>query len=215
MKILLAIDGSPHSQRAVDAVAGGLWPKDTVVEILTVVHPTVPILPDPAFVIAGIHEEQSLEQWHAAPELLERASREIVDRTEVTVETKTLEGSPKRVIVEEARTCREVQTKWLNGSDDQRTRCVARHLFIAALGALDARLPTAEAAGVSAPSLAGIPSARRHCCAARHASCRRASRHGLSPQTRSAATTPVASRALESTSREIAATSPGRDRTIV
>jgi len=104
MKILLAIDGSPHSQRAVDAVAGGLWPKDTVVEILTVVHPTVPILPDPAFVIAGIHEEQSLEQWHAAPELLERASREIVDRTEVTVETKTLEGSPKRVIVEEART---------------------------------------------------------------------------------------------------------------
>jgi hypothetical protein len=75
MKVLLAIDGSPHSERAIDAVATWRWPTNTTVEILTVVHPSVPIMPDPAFVIAAIHEEQSLALWHSAPRLSRKGVR--------------------------------------------------------------------------------------------------------------------------------------------
>ena len=103
MKILLAVDGSPHSERAIDAVARRPWPTNTTVKILTVVHPSIPIIADPGFVIAAIHEEQSLALWHSAPRLLEKASDAIRGNTDVTVITKILEGSPKRVIVDEAK----------------------------------------------------------------------------------------------------------------
>jgi nucleotide-binding universal stress UspA family protein len=103
MRVLLAVDGSPHSERAIDAVARRPWPTNTTVKILTVVHPSVPIIPDPAFAIAAIHEEQSLALWHSAPRLLERASDAIRQNTNATVITKILEGSPKHLIVEEAK----------------------------------------------------------------------------------------------------------------
>ena len=69
MKVLLAIDGSRHSDAAVAEVARRPWPAGTEVKILTVIHPTVPIFPDPAFAIAAIHTEQAEELRHQAPRL--------------------------------------------------------------------------------------------------------------------------------------------------
>ena len=103
MKILLAIDGSPHSGAAIAAVAHQTWPRDTVVQILTVIHPAVPPLPDPILTIASVPEEQVHELRRLAPQLLEKASQQIRPNRDVIVTTKILEGSPKQVIVEEAR----------------------------------------------------------------------------------------------------------------
>ena len=47
MKVLLAIDGSPHSHAALMELATRLWPHGTQVQILTVIHPTMPLFLEP------------------------------------------------------------------------------------------------------------------------------------------------------------------------
>jgi nucleotide-binding universal stress UspA family protein len=103
MRVLLAIDGSPHSDAAVATVAGLQCPERTV-EILTVVHPALPLLPDPAFVLAAIYVDAVHDLRERARILLDTA-REQIERgaPNQNVATKILEGNPKDVIVEEAR----------------------------------------------------------------------------------------------------------------
>jgi nucleotide-binding universal stress UspA family protein len=104
MRILLAIDGSPHSDAAVAEVRRRPWPNGTVVEILTVIHATAPLVIDPALVMAAAHVEQLEEQRRQASQLLSAAAAKIdADHEELEVTTKILEGNPKDVIVEEAR----------------------------------------------------------------------------------------------------------------
>lgn len=103
MRILLAIDGSPHSDAAVATVVGLRCPERTV-EVLTVVHPALPLLPDPAFVLAAIYVDAAQDLRERAQILLDTA-REQIERgaPNEDVATKILEGIPKDVIVEEAR----------------------------------------------------------------------------------------------------------------
>ena len=61
MKVLLAIDGSPHSHAALVEFATRPWPSGTEVQILTVVHSSIPLFPDPALLAAAAHMEQTLE----------------------------------------------------------------------------------------------------------------------------------------------------------
>jgi nucleotide-binding universal stress UspA family protein len=104
MKVLLAIDGSPHSEVAVTEVARRRWPYGTVVQILTVIHSSVPVMIDPALVLAAVQVEQLEAQRHQASMFLQEAADRIIGgAAAVEVTTKTLEGSPKDVIVEEAR----------------------------------------------------------------------------------------------------------------
>ena len=51
MKILLAIDGSSHSQDAVDEVAKRPWPLNSIIRVLSVFEPYTP--PATEFVLAG------------------------------------------------------------------------------------------------------------------------------------------------------------------
>jgi nucleotide-binding universal stress UspA family protein len=105
MKVLLAIDGSPHSAAALDVVASRPWPVGTKLEVLTVVHSGTPLLLDPAFVMAAIHVETTQKLRRLAPELLAHsAARLRRERADLTVTTKVLEGPPRELIVEEART---------------------------------------------------------------------------------------------------------------
>jgi nucleotide-binding universal stress UspA family protein len=104
MRVLLAIDGSTHSDAAVAEVAARPWPEGTDIRVLTVVHATAPLVLDPAFVMAAIHVEQTKEQLRRAPKILAAARRRIRRRSpEVSVSTRIREGVPKDVIVEEAR----------------------------------------------------------------------------------------------------------------
>lgn len=104
MKILLAIDGSPHSHAALVEFATRPWPNGTEVQILTVVHSSIPLFFDLAFVAAAAHMEQTLDRRREAPVLVEAAAS-IIRETypNISVTTKIIEGIPKDAIVEEAR----------------------------------------------------------------------------------------------------------------
>jgi nucleotide-binding universal stress UspA family protein len=103
MRVLLAVDGSAHSDAAVEEVASRQWPSGTEVEVLTVVHSNVPLLPDPAFVMAAIRVERTHELLEQAPKLVDPAADRIRRQApQLTVVTKVLEGSPAAVILKEA-----------------------------------------------------------------------------------------------------------------
>ena len=103
MKVLLAIDGSPHSHAALTEFATRPWPDDTEVQILTVVHAPIPLLFEPTLVVAAAHMEEILELRREAPALLKAASDLIRDAAPGRrVTTKIVEGIPKDAIVQEA-----------------------------------------------------------------------------------------------------------------
>ena len=103
MKILIPIDGSQHSEAAVAEVAGRTWPSGTEIRILTVMHSSVPLMPDPAFVLAATHVEQLHEQRvEAGPLLQVAADRVRKSLPTVPVTTKILEGLPQEAIVNDA-----------------------------------------------------------------------------------------------------------------
>jgi nucleotide-binding universal stress UspA family protein len=104
MKVLLAIDGSPHSHAALAEFATRPWPRGTEVQILTVIHAAIPLFLDPALLVAAAHMEQTLQLRRDAPALVAAASKMIRDADPgITVTTKILEGIPKDAIVEEAK----------------------------------------------------------------------------------------------------------------
>lgn len=104
MRVLLAVDGSPHSHIAVDEVAERLWPEGTSVKVLTVIHAAAPLAIDPAFVLAAAHVEQVEGQRLLAPVLVDSAAEKLRTRApHLVVTTMVVEGNPKDVIVEEAR----------------------------------------------------------------------------------------------------------------
>ena len=105
MKILLAIDGSPCSERAVEEVARRPWPADSQVRVVSVVEPPMPLVSEPYMGAVGYFEEAERLKREQAVEVLERAAvklRGADGSTGLQVSTEVLTGSPKRVIVEEA-----------------------------------------------------------------------------------------------------------------
>ena len=103
MKILVAIDGSPHSAAALEEVASRQWPLGTEVEVLTIVHSTTPLLLDPAFVMAAAYAQTTQELWTLAPDLLAAAAARLTRaHPNLAITTKALGGTPRELIVQEA-----------------------------------------------------------------------------------------------------------------
>lgn len=103
MKVLLALDGSDHSEEALRTVAARTWPVDTEIRVLTVIHSKWPVVGDPFFTMASARADSMLGQRHAAPMLLENAVSRIHQRAAgILVTTRILEGVPHAVIVQEA-----------------------------------------------------------------------------------------------------------------
>jgi nucleotide-binding universal stress UspA family protein len=103
MKVLLAIDGSPHSHAALVEFARQPWPDGTEVKIWTVLHTSLPLVMDPLFIGVSAHVQQAGEQRNNAPALVEAASRLIrAAAPAIVVTTKIVEGVPQDVIVQEA-----------------------------------------------------------------------------------------------------------------
>jgi nucleotide-binding universal stress UspA family protein len=104
MNVLLAIDGSSHSEAAIAEVVRRPWPSGTAIEILSVIHASAPMAIDPAFVMAAVHIEQMEEQRRRASMLVSAACDRIErDAPSLHVTTKLIEGNPKDAIVDEAR----------------------------------------------------------------------------------------------------------------
>jgi nucleotide-binding universal stress UspA family protein len=105
MKIVLAIDGSTCSERAVDEVAWRPWPADSQLRIISVVELPAPLTSEPWVPSADyLKEAEAAERTQAEKTLSEAASklREGKGSGRLQIATEVLKGSPKRVIVEEA-----------------------------------------------------------------------------------------------------------------
>jgi nucleotide-binding universal stress UspA family protein len=102
LRILLAIDGSPCSDRAVEGIAMRPWPEGSQVQVLSVVHTRVPALPDPELMIAAAHVEAAAADRERAPARVRRAVEGLAGTSGVSVASKILEGHPVDAILDEA-----------------------------------------------------------------------------------------------------------------
>ncbi|HKX28335.1 MAG TPA: universal stress protein, partial [Blastocatellia bacterium] len=104
MKILLAVDGSEYGLAAVEEVARGLWPANSIVRIVSVSEVPRPVTawelatPPSAF---G-EWERSLEERAQAHTTRALARFGEVAESPIEVVTKMLKGDPKTAILEEA-----------------------------------------------------------------------------------------------------------------
>jgi len=100
MRILLAIDGSAASESAVDEIAKRPWPTPSLLRIISVVAPNVPVVGD-VLTEAAIPLELSGDH-DADPRLLATRAAERLRRPGMPVEVVTRQGDPASTIVEEA-----------------------------------------------------------------------------------------------------------------
>jgi nucleotide-binding universal stress UspA family protein len=99
MKILLAVDGSPYSAAAVEAVKRRPWPPGTLVRVLSAVPDAVPTAAD---LYAAPTLDESRRLMESAAEQLTDEVANTVRASELTVETAVRHGDPRSVIIDEA-----------------------------------------------------------------------------------------------------------------
>ncbi|MFL6257798.1 MAG: universal stress protein [Pyrinomonadaceae bacterium] len=104
MKIILATDGSPCSDTAVNEVAHMPLPADTQVRIISIVEPPAPLAAEPYMGAISYFEEAERLCRQRALETVEGAAAKLRagQGRPVQVSTDVLAGSPKRTLVEEA-----------------------------------------------------------------------------------------------------------------
>src|SRR5687767_2303112 len=100
MRVLLAIDHSPHSLAAVDMVAARPWPESTKIRLLTVNSP--PYVPmGPWVELQPALEEFDTEVKKHADDLVASMSAKLREKG-LDVETVIRDGDPRTEIVDEA-----------------------------------------------------------------------------------------------------------------
>jgi nucleotide-binding universal stress UspA family protein len=104
MKILLAVDGSPCSEDAVAEVAHRPWPTGSEVRIITAFEPLMPPVPETWMLSPDYFEEIEKKMREQARTIVEEAAARIRagEDKSLKVTTEINEGSPERVIIEEA-----------------------------------------------------------------------------------------------------------------
>ncbi len=103
MRILVAIDDSPHSRAALQKVRDMCWPEGTTVHVLSVVRPAA-VLAYADFQTPGAMVTDAMweEQVQASEALLAAAAAEL-RRAGLTVTSAVLNGDPREAIVDDAR----------------------------------------------------------------------------------------------------------------
>ena len=102
LKILVATDGSPCSDRAVQSVAARPWPPGSEVQVVSVIHPKIPLVLEPTLTGAAGHMTALDEERRDAPVRVRRAEEFLRDHGQVPVIAKVLEGDPSGAILAEA-----------------------------------------------------------------------------------------------------------------
>ena len=100
MRILLATDGSAHSQAAVDEIVRRPWPPGSVVRVLSVFQPYTP--PVTEFVLAGATLDNMREQLQSGAEEIAGRAADVLRKTGLSTDTAVREGEPRSAIVDEA-----------------------------------------------------------------------------------------------------------------
>jgi nucleotide-binding universal stress UspA family protein len=102
MKILLPVDGSEFSHKAIRALVERPWPGGSQVEVLSVAHP-VPEYPETQLMGRAVYLESLERETKWAQKNVDEAAAEIGQAApSIAVTTKVAEGSPQEKIVEEA-----------------------------------------------------------------------------------------------------------------
>ena len=102
MKILLAIDGSEHSARTVDALGSHPWPTGSTVRVLSVVDQVVTATPEVAIFSAEAIDAERQQLVNVADELTTRFANWLCS-SGLTAEKQVRRGDPKSVIIDEAK----------------------------------------------------------------------------------------------------------------
>ena len=101
MKILLAVDGSEHSARTVEALGSHPWPNGSTVRVLSVVDQVVTATPEVAIFSAEAIEAEREQLIEAADELTTRFANWLCSHG-LLAEKQIRRGDPKSTIIEEA-----------------------------------------------------------------------------------------------------------------
>jgi nucleotide-binding universal stress UspA family protein len=102
MKILLAIDGSPCSDAAVEEVARRPWPEGALVKVLTAVEIPMPPTPEAWAVPANYFEEMDAALRKQGQNIVDKAIQRLKTNKALTVDAVLAPGSPRPVILDEA-----------------------------------------------------------------------------------------------------------------
>lgn len=101
MRVLLAIDNSPHSQAAVEAVVHRVWPEGSSVKVLHVIEPVYQIAAEMWIgAIPNVDDIRNAE-LQAAKALLDAAAEKLKGY-QMEVTTEIAEGDARSTIVDEA-----------------------------------------------------------------------------------------------------------------
>lgn len=103
LKVLVAVDGSPCSDRAVQSVAMRPWPPGSQVEVVSVLHTRVPGTPDaPILMMEAAHVDALDAERLQAPRRVQRAEQCLAGQPGLAVTSTVLEGHPAESILDEA-----------------------------------------------------------------------------------------------------------------
>ena len=101
MRILLAIDNSPHSDAAAKSVQDRPWPTDSAVRVLSVVQTS--------FLSAGSNAGEGILNYRELTESFVKEAQELVDLTAVkleilglSIDARVRQGDPRKEILDEA-----------------------------------------------------------------------------------------------------------------
>src|ERR1044072_412257 len=108
MKILLAVDGSPCSDEAIEQVARRPWPEGSEIKVLAVFELPLPPTPEGWALPASYLDQMDRAAREQAQAIVERAVEKLkakLDRT-IVVASEFLPGPPRAVILDEAESWR-------------------------------------------------------------------------------------------------------------
>ncbi|HET7225263.1 MAG TPA: universal stress protein [Candidatus Eisenbacteria bacterium] len=100
MKILIAVDDSPHSERAVEFVTRIRWPAGSRLMVLTVVQPVTTALAGPVETGMGLEFGQELRERHQA---LVTRTENVLRTCGFATEGRVVEGDPRDALLQIAR----------------------------------------------------------------------------------------------------------------
>ena len=104
MKILLAVDGSPCSDAAVEEVARRPWPEGSLVKVLTAFELPMPPAPQGWALPINYFQEMDLSLRKQAQDIVDQALQKLKSKVDksISLDGALLPGPPRSVILDEA-----------------------------------------------------------------------------------------------------------------